>query len=84
MDDMALQLPEPRLWTRLEYEKAADLGLFRPDERLELIEGRIVRKVTQNSPHTTGTQLAQNALTTSFAGGYTIRVQQPLALNDYS
>ncbi|MBM3461800.1 MAG: Uma2 family endonuclease [Armatimonadetes bacterium] len=78
-----MELLEQRLWTRREYEKAAELGLFGPDERLELIEGRIVRKVTQNTPHTTGTQLAQDLLTTVFAHQHTIRVQQPLALDDY-
>jgi hypothetical protein len=30
-----------RLFTREEFERAGELGLFRPDERLELIEGGV-------------------------------------------
>ena len=30
-----------RRWTRLEYERLIDIGVFRPDERLELIAGRL-------------------------------------------
>jgi hypothetical protein len=38
----------PRRWTRDEYYRAAELGLFRPGERLELLDGEIIQKM---SPH---------------------------------
>ena len=41
-----------REWTRDEYRRAAEAGLFRPDERLELIDGQIVTKMSpQGKPH---------------------------------
>ena len=47
-----------RRWTRREYERAAEVGIFGPDERLELIDGDILQKMTpQNSTHTTAVHL---------------------------
>src|SRR5690348_15524163 len=76
-----LTLPARRCWTREEYERAASLGLFGPEERLELIEGEIVTKMTpQNSRHMSGIRLAEEALRLAFPSGYDVRVQGPLAL----
>jgi Uma2 family endonuclease len=41
--------PRRRPVTRAEYERLIDLGFFGPDERLELIEGEIIEKMTQNA-----------------------------------
>lgn len=70
-------LPQRRLWTRAEFERIADAGVFGPEERLELIEGEITVKVTQNSPHTTSMNLTAEALRPILTGLY-IRIQQPL------
>lgn len=35
-----------REWTREEYYRAAEAGVFRPDEKLELIDGQIVTKMS--------------------------------------
>jgi len=39
-------IPAARIkcWTRAEYERLADLGMFQPDERLELLDGQLVYK----------------------------------------
>lgn len=75
-----LELPR-RLWTAEEYERAGELGLFGPEERLELIEGEILTKLTpQGSPHATAVMLVQLALTSAFPDGYILRCQMPLAL----
>jgi hypothetical protein len=29
------------VWSRLEYEQLIDLGVFKPEEHLELIDGRL-------------------------------------------
>jgi Uma2 family endonuclease len=73
----SLALPQRRLWTRAEFERIADAGVFGPEERLELIEGEIIVKVTQNSPHTTSMNLTAEALRPILTGLY-IRIQQPL------
>ena len=70
-------LPQRRLWTRAEFERIADAGVFGPEERLELIEGEIIVKVTQNSPHTTSMNLTAEALRPILTGLY-IRIQLPL------
>lgn len=79
-----LQLPEQRLWTRAEYDRAAEVGLFGADERLELIEGRIVRKMPQGGPHTTGVGLVEDALCIAFPINHIVRVQMPLALGEHN
>lgn len=79
-----LNLPKRRGWTRAEYECAIDLGLFGPDERLELIEGEIIEKMTHNSPHATGICLAQTAMAQVFTAGYLVRSQLPLAVDALS
>jgi Uma2 family endonuclease len=79
-----LYLPHRRYWTRQEYERAAEVGLFGPDERLELIEGEVIRKMTHNTPHATGIRLAEKLLNRIFGEGYDVRAQLPLALGKRS
>lgn len=67
-------------WTREEYERAADLGLFRPDERLELLEGEIVEKMPQITPHTTAICRCERLLNNIFLMAHVVRTQMPLAL----
>jgi Uma2 family endonuclease len=70
-----------RPWTRAEFERAAELGLFGPEERLELIAGEVVSKVPpQKSPHATAIRAVEEALRTAFRRGFDVRVQLPLAL----
>jgi hypothetical protein len=57
-------LARRRLFTYREFERAGELGLFRPDERLEFIEGEIIRKVApQLTPHATAISIATQVLT---------------------
>src|ERR1051326_3520683 len=74
--------PQPRKWTVAEFERAIDLGLFRPEERLELIDGEIVRKVTQNPTHTTGMRKCERAMNAIFGAGFDVRKQSPLNFGD--
>jgi Uma2 family endonuclease len=74
--------PARRLWTREEYNHAYDAGIFRPEERLELIGGEIFIKMTQNGPHATAILLLQRILFTFFVTGFQVRIQLPLALGD--
>jgi Uma2 family endonuclease len=73
-----------RRWTREEYERLVDVGLLRPDERVELIEGEIVQMPPQHSRHSTGVRLAEEALRSAFGPGFEVRTQLPLALGDYT
>jgi len=73
-----------RRFTRDEYDRMVAVGLFGEDEHLELINGRVVEKTTQGSRHATAVQLVQRALSAVFAPGFLVRVQMPLALDEYS
>ena len=70
--------PERRRWTAGEFQRMSDAGVFGPEERLELIEGEVVRKVTQNAPHWTAIRKTQRLLESLFATGFDIRTQVPL------
>lgn len=71
-----------RRWTRAEFERLADSGILRPNERVELIGGRIVEMSPQDPDHTTGIQLSDESLRRAFGSGFTIRTQVPLALSE--
>jgi Uma2 family endonuclease len=78
---MSAAAPRLRLWTREEYYKMAEAGVFQPGERVELIGGRIVAMSPQNSPHFTAIRLVEDALRVLFGAGYDVRVQGPLDLS---
>jgi len=79
-----LPIPARRGLTRAEYECAWKLGVFDPNERMELIEGEIIEKMTQNGPHATSVYLTQMILNRVFSTGYLVRCQLPLGLSEKS
>ena len=50
-----------RRWSRAEYERLVDLGVFRA-EPVELIGGQLIVAEPQNSPHATAVGAADDAL----------------------
>ncbi|TKB74302.1 MAG: hypothetical protein E8D45_08725 [Nitrospira sp.] len=42
---------QTKRWTRQEYDRMADAGLFSPHARVQLIEGDILSMTPQSSPH---------------------------------
>lgn len=71
---------QPRRWTREEYYRAADLGLFRQEERLELIGGELIEKLTQKPLHARGVLKTAHTLGIAFGPEYTIRQQMPIVV----
>ena len=71
-------------WTVSEFEKLFDLGFFAPDARLELVEGEIWKKMSQNEPHARAILLAQYKLMQVFTTGHLVRIQLPLILSQNS
>jgi Uma2 family endonuclease len=71
--------PRPRRWTREEYYRLAELGLFR-GQRVMLIDGEILLMSHAAAPHAAATTLTEDALRGAFGAGFTVRVQQPLEL----
>lgn len=76
--------PEVRRWTVRDYERAAEAGVFGPEERLELIEGEIYRMSPQNGPHAVACDLIEDALRDAFGQGYRVRGQKPLLIGGKS
>jgi Uma2 family endonuclease len=77
-------LARRRNWTLAEFERLAESGFFDPDEKLELLEGDIVEKMTQREPHVKSLLLSQEALRQVFGVGYIIRIQAPLRMGQRS
>jgi Uma2 family endonuclease len=73
----------PFRWSRFQYDRMIDAGMFH-GERLELLDGSIVVREPQASPHFTGIRLVEDALRTAFGAGWDVRVQGPVALDDAS
>jgi Uma2 family endonuclease len=75
---------QTRRFTRLEYERLTELNFFQPGERLELIDGLLIVREPQDSPHATGVRLVLGALRAVFGTGWIVDSQLPVALDDYS
>ncbi|HEY3109905.1 MAG TPA: Uma2 family endonuclease [Chloroflexota bacterium] len=69
-----------RRWTRDEYYRMAEAGVFKRGERVELIDGEVTVMAPQNEPHMVATTLAAEALRDAFGRGFHVRVQGPMTL----
>lgn len=76
---MAVVEPITRRWTRDEYYRMGEMGMFE-GQRVELIGGEIVVMSPQNPPHFAEIKRVETQLTFVFGHGYWIRVQGPLSL----
>lgn len=74
----------PRRFKRVEYEQLTEMGIFQPGERLELLDGLLVVREPQGTPHATAIRLAADALRAAFGAGWVIEAQLPVALDDDS
>jgi hypothetical protein len=63
-----------------QYDRMAELGIFGGDDRAELIEGLIVRKMTQNPPHPRAVTRLMKQLIPLLPKDWDLRVQGPIAL----
>jgi Uma2 family endonuclease len=73
-----------RLWTVKEYHQMITAGVFNPEERTELLEGKILRMAAKNPPHAATNLCAANVLNLALAGKALIRIQDPIALSPTS
>lgn len=75
--------PRPWRWTRAEYHRLGDLGLFE-GHRVELIGGEILEMSPKKTPHAVATKRGERVLEGVFrAADYTVRVQDPVALGEW-
>jgi len=71
-------------WSREQYEKMIEAGIFPPDTRAELIDGEIFTMTPQKWTHAAAIRAAEEALRPAFGIGFDVRVQLPLALDPAS
>ncbi len=76
-------IEEPRYfrWTKNEYHKMAELGMFE-GKRTEFLAGEIIEMPTMNSPHATALEVTYNAVRDVFAKDFAVRSQSPINLGE--
>src|SRR6266540_6267607 len=72
-----------RRWKRAEYEQLVDLGLFQGDS-IELIGGQLVVAEPQGAYHASAVTRVDYALRAVLPGGWIVRIQAPVSLDDDS
>jgi Uma2 family endonuclease len=73
-----------RPFTVVEYYKMVETGILRPDERVELIEGRIVKMSPKGIRHAATNDRASDCFRKHLADRVIVRNQNPIHLNDAS
>jgi Uma2 family endonuclease len=71
-------------WTRLQYDRLIECGVFQPGDRIELIGGDLIVREPQRTLHATAIELALDTLRAAFGPGWRVRVQLPVALDEES
>lgn len=72
--------PVPYQWTVAAFNKAAEAGVFGPAERLELVQGRIIKITGQGPRHATLASAIAEMLREAFRPGFAVREEKPVHL----
>jgi Uma2 family endonuclease len=80
---MSAQL-EKRYFNVDEYYRMARAGVLKPDDRVELIEGEIIKMSPIGSPHAACVSRLDDLLRSLAKPKIMIRVQNPIRLSDFS
>ena len=75
---------ERRLFTVDDYYRMAEVGLLKPDERVELIEGEIVKMTPIGPRHAGHVEQLADVFSHALGRAVHIRTQNPLRLGDRS
>ena len=76
--------PPLHRWTRRQYARLIDHGFLDEDDPIELLDGLLVVKEPQHSPHRTAVVLVARALERAFGAGWFVQVRSPIVLDDRS
>ena len=72
-----------RRWTRAEYDRLVDLGVFE-GEPLELLGGQLIVAEPKGTYHSSAVSAADYALRAVLPAGWIVRTQAPVSLDDES
>lgn len=81
---MSAHASRHRCWTRAEYDRLIEAGIFAPGEAIELLGGDLMVSEPQGSLHYTAVGLIEDALRAALGPGWLIRSQGPIALAEDS
>jgi Uma2 family endonuclease len=70
----------PYRFTVGQYHRMIATGVLTENDRVELIEGQIVPKMTHNPPHDASVDLTQTAIAAVLPEGWRVRVQSAITL----
>ena len=69
-----------KLWTVEEYHRMIEAGILTADDKVELLNGRIVQMIAQTPPHAGTTQRASDYIKERLAAQTHVRMQLPITL----
>ena len=75
---------EQRLITVEEYHKMAEAGILKPDDRVELLNGKIIKMSPIGSKHAACVDKSDEFLRKILSGIALVRAQNPVIMNDFS
>ncbi len=81
---MATYPTHTKRWTRAEYDRLIELGVFRTEDRIELIGGELIVAEPESPEHYTAIRHSARALEAAFGPGWEVRPDGPIALDDES
>jgi Uma2 family endonuclease len=71
-------------WTRRQYARLVDRRILDEDDPVELLDGLLLVKEPQSSPHRTAVLLTARALERAFGPGWFVQTHSPIVLDDRS
>jgi Uma2 family endonuclease len=78
---MASYETRTRRFSRIEYDRLIELGVFQPGEAIELIGGELMIAEPQGAGHYTAIVKTARALEAAFGVGWHARIQGPIGLD---
>lgn len=73
-----------RLWTVEEYHRMAEAGIFGADERVELLEGKIIWMIAKGTAHRSAVGRTDYLLKNRLGNRAWVSIQDPVKLNEGS
>lgn len=67
-----------------DYHSMIEAGIFRPDERVELLAGQLIQMAAKGSPHRAAVTRIRRILEQLLGDRVLVCVQDPVQLDDYS
>src|SRR5437763_1907972 len=81
-DDVAIPTEPIYRLSVAQYHAMAEHGILNEDDRVELLEGWLVQKMTKYRPHTLTTGLVRRALDEIVPGGWYVDSQEPITTEE--